>query len=216
MDDKLPNAASVVDNTGEVGAMESRAEKVRLIKELEPVRVTPTEPIGVRAAEHVARSFGEMENQTDKRIALFPMATVGKIVGHGGFKISTIIGEIVNLYKTSIPAWSEPEVSKAGHKPHNNIEAYHYYVNKFFDESGESFIRFTVQEMKTGRKVRRRTPGENFIHSTTISDVTVYNITQTAMSHKVSGKNTPVLRTSPPFVDKKLQDFFDSVKEKKD
>ena len=205
------------DNTGEVGAVEAnknRAEKVRLIKELEPVPVTPTEPIGVRAAERVARSFGEMKNQVDKRIVLLPMATVGKIVGHRGFKISTIISDVVSLYETSIPAWSESEVLKAGHKPHNNIEAYHYYVNKFFDESGEYFIRFTVQEMKTGRKIRRGTPGENLIHSTTISDVTVYNITQTAMSRKVSGKNTPVLRTSPPFVDKKLQDFFDSVKEK--
>ena len=117
-------------NGAEVGAMESRAETVNRIKNLEPVRVTPTESLGVRTAERVARSFGAMENQIDNRVVTLPMTTVGKIVGHGGFKVSTILSYLVNLYETSIPAWPEPEIPKAGHKPHNNIEAYHYYITE--------------------------------------------------------------------------------------
>ncbi|MDR2800771.1 MAG: hypothetical protein LBB52_05830 [Desulfovibrio sp.] len=85
--------------------------------------------------------------------------------------------------------------------PRNN-----HYVNKFSDGTGgEYYIRFTVRQ----RKAKPGKTGDSHIHSTAISDVSIYN-TKTATS-KVLRVIDPVLSGSPPFVDNKLQDFFDSV-----
>ena len=134
---------------------------------------------------------------------------------HGEFSVSSIIEKLVSLFETSIPLWSQSEIQKTGHKAHNNMESYNHYVNKFTGVIDTYFIRFTVTEMKAGKKVKRGTPGKNLIHSTAISDVTVYNTKQTAITNKVSGNN-PVLSDSQPFIDTKLQQFFDSVKKAPD
>ena len=207
----MGNTTDMVDNTvgqeasHNEGAMESRAEKVRQIKELEPMVVALTEPLSKKDAEKISRSFGEMKNHRDGRVVTLPNSTIGKIIGHHGFNVTMIAGELANLYITSVPAWSEPEIQKEGHKRHPNIEAYHHYVNKFVTGDGEYFIRFVVNE----RKVKPGKKGGNYIHSTAISDVRIY---KNGDSRNLTGIIDPGRTRQSPFIDKKLQQFFDSVK----
>ena len=81
-----------------------------------------------------------MVNQADGRIATLPVQRIGKIIGHKGFNVATIFEDLVNLFETSILLWSEPEIQREGHKSHDNIKAYHHYLNKFAYGSGQYFI----------------------------------------------------------------------------
>ena len=186
----------------------NQAKTIRKILEMEPVRVIPTKPLDKERAKKITRSFGTMENQTDKRIVMFPVDTIGKIFGHGGFRVSTILTKLKNLYETSIPAWSEPEIAMTGHKERRNVLAYHNYVNKFTDGMDTYFIRFTVREMAPAKKGNSRAIADNHIHSTVISDITVYSTNGTT-SRRIPEQ--PGLDEILPFVDKKLQDFLNSV-----
>ncbi|MCL2872588.1 MAG: hypothetical protein FWF41_06390 [Betaproteobacteria bacterium] len=161
-----------------------------------------------KAAEDMVRGFGEMQNQHDGRIVTMPISTVGKISGHKGFDVTTVIHEIPELFKTSLHGWSENETTRDGHKEHHNIKDYHQYVNKFTSEDGqEYFIRFTVAQ----RKAKGGKDGDSHIHSTAVSDIKIDKNGDVQQS--VRGSN-PVLSEHTPFSDKKLQDFLGSVKSK--
>jgi hypothetical protein len=208
---------------------EGTAERARRILDMEPVKVTPGPALSQKDAEDMARSFGLMENENDGRVARLPVESVGKIIKHKGYPTAQIFSEVPQLYETALPAWSESEEVRKGHKAHNNIAAYHNYVNKFGDGTGEYFIRFTVSESKLGRN-RRSNTAENMIHSTSISNVEIYkksdihNVTgiiapgRTDESLSVedgprseSGIQVPTKVGQPPSVDTRLQQFFDSV-----
>jgi len=47
--------------------IKEREQKVKQINEMEPVKVTPTEPLSKKYAEGVSQSFKTKENQIDKR-----------------------------------------------------------------------------------------------------------------------------------------------------
>ena len=184
-----------------------RVKKVKAIQEMPAAEVTSGVSLDKKSAEGMVRSFGKMENQYDSRVAEIPVATIGKIINHKGFDVSTILPDIPNLYKTAIHGWSEKEIPKEGHRPHSNIASYHHYVNKFTDGGGEEYyIRFAVTE----RKGRQGKQGDSHVHSTIISEVAVYK-NKDGYQQSVPG-TYPVLSGSPSFVDKKLQDFFNSVK----
>jgi hypothetical protein len=81
-------------------------------------------------------------------------------------------------------------------------------MNKFNDGSGDYYIRFTVTEANA----RPPKTGDNLIHSTAISDVEVYSEGNT----NGGPRSAPALTASdkvgqPPFIDTRLQQFFDSV-----
>jgi len=101
--------------------------------------------------------------------------------------------------------WSEPEIQREGHKTHPNIKAYHHYINKFTDGTDEYFIRFTLYEEKAkfGRS------GKNIIHSTAISNITVYKNGDGSQRIRVM---YPGEASSSPFLDLRLVEFFNSVK----
>ena len=200
--DSTPNEAKI--------DLAARAEIIRQIQELEPVQVTPTEMLTDVEAKAKTKSFGMMENQTDKRQVFLSVETVGKLFGQGSFKISTIFSDLKKLYETSLPAWSEPEIIREGHKGHPNVKAFHHYVNKFTDETGTYYIRFTVREVGPTKKGISRSPSDSHVHSTIISDVTVYK-EEMALSQNEFRNHRGELERGP-FIDKRLQDFFDSVK----
>jgi len=160
------------------------------------------ESIGKKAAEDVVRGFPAMVNRNDGRGVRFPVDTIGKILRHRGFDLSLIVKSVPELYETSLRGWSEPEIPKPRHKVHVNTKEYHHYVNKFFDGGCEYYIRFTVNEeiTKHGKDAR------NFIHSVAVSDVAIYKKGDGSQRYRllVPGEVSP-----PPFVDRKLQEFFD-------
>jgi hypothetical protein len=158
-----------------------------------------------KVAENAVRGFSAMTNANDGRSVLFPVNAIGKILRHKGFDFSRIINDLPDLYKTSLLGWSEPEILKKGHKEHSNIRGYHHYVNKFTDGNGEYYIRFVVNEVNTkpGRTAR------NLIHSAAVSDSTTYKKGDHLLRIRVidPGEASP-----SPFVDRKLQVFFDPSK----
>jgi bifunctional DNA-binding transcriptional regulator/antitoxin component of YhaV-PrlF toxin-antitoxin module len=69
-----------------------------------------------------------------------------------------------------------------------------------------------VTEEKSGKK-RRAGSGENLIHSTAISAVGIYKKDKDGTLQRI-WVNHPGGASVPPFVDTRLQEFFDSVKSK--
>ena len=181
-----------------------RAARVKEIQEMPAQAVTLGKSLRQKEAESLARTFGKMENRRDHRITKLPTATIGKILRYAGFDVTTILGDMPNLYKSAIFGWSEKEKQREGHKPHPNIKEYHNYINKFAGSDGrEYYIRLTVQEMMPERSGDSR----NFVHSSFVSEVAVYNEKGESV---IDTGNSPGKRADTPF-DKKLQDFFNSV-----
>lgn len=148
------------------------------------------------------KSFGEVENRRDGRVVVFPTASAGKIRRHKGFDSGTVIKNFKILFETAIPAISEKEVLKDGHKAHGNIDAVEHYVNKFSANGIEYFIRFTVP-------VIRNNKGPENVHSSAISEVSIYkNGDSTLYPLNTAGSS------SPSFVDGKLADFLNAVNKK--
>ncbi|MDR3357554.1 MAG: hypothetical protein LBN96_01580, partial [Desulfovibrio sp.] len=180
-----------------------RAAKVRAIQAMPATPVTPGAPLDKKAAENLARSFGKMENRRDQRVAELPVDAIGKILRHKGFDVSTILTDLPTLYENAIPAWSEEEKPREGHKAHPNIVGYHNYVNKFEQGGKQYFIRFTIQEMKAK-------PGQekSLVHSSFVSEVAIYEENAPSRWGRVID---PVMGEQRVVRDQKLQDFFNSV-----
>jgi hypothetical protein len=177
------------------------------IENLPVKKITIDEPISQREAREIVRNFPkEIVNISDGRVVSFPVATVGKINSSKNPNVIRVIRDIPELYRTSIKAWSEPEIVFAGHKSHPNVKEYHHYINKFTDGTDEYFIRITVPEDKIGRAGITR----NIIHAATVSEIALYkkekdDPTQRALvTYRGEGSQSP-------FVDKKLQEFFASI-----
>ncbi|MDR1277415.1 MAG: hypothetical protein LBK02_01545, partial [Treponema sp.] len=181
-----------------------RAARIEGINNIVPADIKLGNHINKKEVEIKSEKFGLLENIHDERIAEFPIGSIGKIINNKGFDVSRIIDDLPKLYKESLLAWSEPEIKKEGHKFHPNISEYHQYVNKFTDGTDEYFIRFTITETKAKTKSARK----NLIHSTAISDVSIYKNGDD--SQRIRGINPGEAKTSP-FIDLKLQQFFDSV-----
>jgi len=181
------------------------AARIEAIEALDAQKIKPGESLTKKEAETQLISDKKLINKNDKRIAQIPVNTIGKILDHKGYNTSKIVKDIPALYETSIFGWTESERDIEGHKPHRNIKAYHNYINKFSDGSNEYFIRFTLNEERT----KPGKTGKNNIHSTAISDISIYKKT---MAPVVSGIIDPGVKNSSSFIDNKLIQFFNSVK----
>ena len=169
-----------------------------------PLIIRNNAHIDQKCTEDAIRQWSFMKNKDDSRIAIFPVNTVGKILNHKGYYISTIINAIPFLYETSIRIISEPESIKVGHKNHPNIAAYHHYLNHFTDSKGDAyFIRFSLFEEKS-----RKGTGRNIIHSIFVSDSNIYK--KKTSDSNMTGIIAPDERIKTPS-DLKLQHFFASV-----
>ena len=146
------------------------------------------------------KSFGEVENERDGRVVVFPTKSAGKIHYHKGFNTGEVIRNFKSLFESAMPIISEKEILKEGHKVHGNVESYEHYINKFSANGNEYFIRFTVP-------VIRNNKGAGNVHSSAISEVSIYK----------NGDSTLTLiqtpgSSSPSFIDRKFADFLNSVK----
>ncbi|MDR3191627.1 MAG: hypothetical protein LBT87_01025, partial [Treponema sp.] len=176
------------------------AARIEEIEKSGPVKVTINAPVSQKEAEKIAASFGTLQNQSDGKATELPIATIGKIIYHQGFDVSRIIRDIPALYNTSIQGWTEQEIPKEGHKSHPNIQEYRHYINKFTDGTDEYYIRFTVTEEKT----KPGKTGRNLIHSSAISEVSVYKNGDDSQRIRLK---VPGEANSSPFIDKRLQQF---------
>jgi hypothetical protein len=103
-------------------------------------------------------------------------------------------------------ALAESERHIKGHKQHPNIKEYRHYVNKFADGKNEYYIRFTVMEENT----KPGKTGRNLIHSTAISEATVYK--KNGNPPRPNWVMGPGAADRKPSIDKKLLGFFNSAK----
>ncbi|MDR1611283.1 MAG: hypothetical protein LBT97_00705, partial [Planctomycetota bacterium] len=191
----------------------ARAAKIEQLKKREPLDLRGVAPVASKAAvKDVFRGFGPVINRMDGRSVIFPAKSAGKIEKHRGFDMKQIVAAFARLFADSIPMFSESEIRRKGHKPHNNIAAYHHYVSKFTRpvdnrDSAAYYIRFIVQEMKS-----RKGNGENLVHSAFVSDVSIYE--ESALSGW--GWESPVIAESGASYDHKLAKWLFSVKPEND
>jgi len=168
-----------------------------------------------KAIEAAFKAFGKVQNRRDGREVVFPVGMAGKIARHKGFDIGRIAGAFNNLFANSIPMYSEVEQLKEGHKVHlQDIEAYHHYVSKFRQGEHVYYVRFTVQRMKAGRKRPQGAEGESFMHSSFVSDVSLYS---KSADHSVSVgvRDNPVLAGNAALSDTKLARWLEAGKSAK-
>jgi hypothetical protein len=184
-----------------------RIQKVKLLRNFAGIEIKPGKEKTQAEAKDAVKKIGPMKNKWDGKKATLPVESVGKIIGHQGVKVTRILEDIKQLFETSIPGWSEREELKAGHKEHPNFEAYLHYINRFRIGTDEYFIRFTVTEERARDKKDKRRE----IHSSALSRIDIYLNGEASQPDglKIPGE------TKSPFHDKKIQEFFNSVKGKK-
>ena len=164
-----------------------------------------------KTAEEAFSSFGEVENVRYGTYATFPKSMVGKIIKHKGLDVSQIIADIPHLFSSSVLTFVEPEYKREGHKEHPNILAYHPYVNKFKANGKTYYIRFSLREEKT--KDQQKWNGKRILHSTGISDIEIYEDNKKDVSSQRIRVSDPGEESKTSFVDYRVADFFDSVKD---
>ena len=180
-------------------------ETLAIINEVEnmPARAIELhESLDKAGIKEAFKSFGEVENERDGRVVVFPTKSAGKIHYHKGFNTGEVIRNFKSLFESAMPIISEKEILKEGHKVHGNVESYEHYINKFSANGNEYFIRFTVP-------VIRNNKGAGNVHSSAISEVSIYK----------NGDSTLTLiqtpgSSSPSFIDRKLADFLNAVNKK--
>jgi hypothetical protein len=183
-----------------------RTARIEAIRGITPVSIKAVENSPSKPdVKTIFKNFGAVKNEHDGRSAIFPSETAGKVLRHKGFETGKIVEQFADLFKTAFFAYSEDETHREGHKTHPNIKAYHNYVNKFEYDGRTYYLRFTLHE----EAVKQGT-GRNNVHSSFISDIALYNDNgETTNQVRVID---PVERSVSPSSDKKLAQFFDSVK----
>jgi hypothetical protein len=125
-----------------------------------------------------------------------------------------IMGGLRNLFENSIYIGERENkgeyIDRARniHKAKSSIAGFKDYINKFADSDGtEYYIRFTSHVEKQSRKNPNKAPRHE-LHSTAISEISIYKAADVPTQ---AGHRSPVEGQATAFVDKILQDFFDSV-----
>jgi hypothetical protein len=130
---------------------------------------------------------------------------VGALRGILNSKKENILSHLREIFDKAHYAYSSNFIIKdkrpdgSIHKDHDNIEAYHHFVNKVAVCTDTYYIRFTVQE-------ERKSKGK--LHSAHISEVEVIK-EKSRESRSLSGKHRG--GTAKPAYDKNLAEFFASV-----
>jgi hypothetical protein len=205
---KHPVAAMSID------PMAERAAKVRAIQAMPAKNITPDKAVSNKEdAENLFASWKDIKSP-DGFLTTFPKNTVGKIRYHQGFNVMMVMGSLRELFEKSIYIGERQnkgayiDGSGRQHKDKVSLAGFKDYVNKIADEDGtEYYIRFTSQVEKTSRKNPNKAPRHE-LHSTAISEITIYKAADTPTQ---AGHSSPVEGKTTAFVDKVLQDFFNSV-----
>ncbi len=182
------------------------------LKELSPISIDKNKNItDKKEAENVFRKIGNIKNTSDGRTANFAVQTVSKILNHKGFEYGKIIESIGEIFRKSQRICSEKERMIPGHKEHPNIKSFNNYVNKISLDGKNYYIRFTAREEYPGKKNPNRKMIDN-LHSCAVSDIALYEIRKG--NSLISPGADPEEKSSRPFSDDILIEFFRQVKEK--
>lgn len=163
--------------------------------------------------------IGAVTNTGDGTKARFSNNIAGKMAGHQGFNVANIAEHLGKLYEDAVLFKTEPEIKKDGHTVHPNIDCYKHYLNSFKFDGTEYYVRFTVT-LPVVRKVKKG-QGDNVVHSTSISEVSVYEkekpnsaslpvIDRTNKRDELSSDNNIADNTDnvKKFVDEKVEKFL--------
>ena len=180
-------------------------ETLAIINEIEDMpakAVELHEALGKAGIKEAFKGFGEVQNERDGRVVVFPAGSAGKIHYHKGFPTNTIIKNFKGLFETAVPILSEKEEIKEGHKVHDNVETYNHYLNKITADGQEYYIRFTVPVIMNSKAASN-------VHSSAISEVSIYKKGDSSVALQKTADNY-----RPQFVDDKLAKFLNSVNKK--
>ncbi len=184
------------------------AAKGKLIDNLSSIAVTG-KPLNSEQAKQAYVGLHDGVNKTDGKKTRFVRSALGKITRHQGFDTTIIIPQLKEIFDSSVPIYSESEIEKQGHKKHSNFVGYHNYLNKINMDGQEYFVRMTLQELTPSHK-RGQKVGDNQFHNTAISEIEIYKKSDpsvTTEDYSIGNDNRN------RFMDKKLQQFFDDVKQ---
>ncbi|MDR2364579.1 MAG: LPD5 domain-containing protein [Zoogloeaceae bacterium] len=188
------------------------ARGLQKLEGMKPAKLDSVKPAAdQKAVEALFKGFGEVENREDGRAITFPANMAGKILRHKGFDMKRIAGAFDRLFADAVPMTSELEEAREGHKDHtSNTYAYHDYVTKFEHGGKMYYIRFTAQQMKA----RGDKPGESLVHSSFVSDVSVYQANEKGgvLIQPASGLLTRAHSDASP-LDTKLAQWLQKGKE---
>ncbi len=160
------------------------------------------------AVKKLFDSFGVVENIRSGESIVFSKNSVGKILGHkSDIPIENILANFKQLLLQAIPIIKEKENKKPGHKEHSNFLGYEHYLAKFNYNGLPYYIRFTVQVENAKPQTLKKGYIPRQVHSSMVTDVSIYRESPQSRS----GFSTPGTKRTPIF-DRKLADFFNSVK----
>ena len=163
-----------------------------LAKILEIVGIEPVVVNSINSdidIETIYKNIGEVKNKDGRRVR-FVNSAFGKIIRHKGYDTQKIIPFLKTIFENSVYLGFQNDKGNrlrsdgTIHKEHRNFVGFHNYLGKFIDGINNYYVRFTVQELKT----RKATFNPNELHSTYISDITVYENTD---QHALNTGNSP-------------------------
>ncbi|MBE2895532.1 hypothetical protein HPC38_01395 [Pasteurellaceae bacterium HPA106] len=158
----------------------------------------------------IYKGIGDVVNVNDQRTVNFVQGALGKILRHKGVDQRVLVPQLDTLFAQSIPLYFEPQRTDKV-KQQTNIVGYHNYLNKVRIDGNDYFVRFTVQEVKSKKPASQFNP--NQLHSSFISDVEMYNATDTFVNSQIINRATQV---SGGIVDSKLAQFLEKVNDAKE
>ncbi len=168
-------------------------------------------PLDPTQAKEAYQALGRGKNRLDGREVRFVNSTLGKILRHKGFDVSTLIPQLKEVFESSVPIYSEAEKVRAGHKAHPNFRGYHNYLGKIAANGREYLVRFTVQEKKAKTETIKKGFVPNEMHSVFVTDVEIYSAIPAV--HTKNGLATVAGESA--IHDSKLQQFFEKARSAK-
>ena len=176
-----------------------KAELMRLIESITPIRLDNEKPIPQKEAETIVENLENGVNKHDGRKVTWVKSSIGKILRHKGFDASLLIPKLKEVYDSSVHILSEEEIHKEGHKEHPNFKGYHHYVGKVSLNGKDYYVRFTLQELNT----KKEDFVPNQLHSAFVSDIGIYSA-----DTRVNTGNTPATANISTDTDAKLAKFL--------
>lgn len=181
--------------------MRNDLERVRAVKLLIPVMVSSGAAVSdKKELKRMFERFGAVENEDDGYVVHFSKEAAGKILRHRGFEQARIGAALADIYRKSLWAWDDEVQFDENKKAHRNFSRYRNYIGKASVDGKVYYVRFTITE----------TIGNgNFVHSTFVSDVRVYD--EGARGLSIPDSNRAKV-ASAPLTDTRIANWFSSVK----
>jgi len=187
----------------------TKKEAEQLFKDFEPVKKSFVsdfiEPNDVNKKPRNISKYGNNVRKIELNVS-FPKGTLGKLRKFFNTKQANLISDIRTIFDNAQYAYgsdyiiTKKRADGSVHKEHNNIKAYHHFINKVIVDGEQYYVRFTVQELAN--------KGE--LHSAHVTEVNVINKISREDSRSLPGIHPG--GTAQPAYDTNLAEFLNSVK----